>query len=114
MNRGWLIAIVGIALVLGAWVRTHGADQRWVWRDEVTTLLHVAGHVEGDVDGAAPRTFGTLAAFVRDPATGGAGAVVTALVREDAQHPPLYYASQRIWNDAGGGVLGLRAYAILL
>jgi uncharacterized membrane protein len=110
----WLTVIVGFALVLGVWTRTHGADQRWVWRDEVTTLLHVMGHVGSDVDGSAPRTFGDLAAYVREPAPGGPNAVVSALVREDAQHPPLYYVGQRVWNDAGGGALGRRSFSIVL
>lgn len=103
-----------VALLLGAWVRTNGAERRWVWQDEVTTLLHVAGRTGPDVDAGAPRTFGDLAADLRDPAPGGAGRVVAALAREDAQHPPLYYLAQRVWHDAGGDVLGRRSLSIAL
>lgn len=112
MRAPWLLAILGVALVLGAWTRTNGAEQRWVWRDEVTTLLHVMGHVERDVDGANARTFGGLVASLQEPAPGGPGAVVSVLVREDAQHPPLYYVSQRLWTGAGGDALGRRSFAI--
>jgi uncharacterized membrane protein len=108
-----LSGIVVVAVLLGAWLRTNGAEQRWVWQDEVTTMLHVAGRTGADVDAARPRTFGELAATVREPAPGGIGRVTAALAAEDAQHPPLYYLAQRVWNDAGGSALGRRSLSIL-
>jgi hypothetical protein len=107
-----VLAIVILALALGVWVRTNGAERRWVWRDEATTLLHVMGRAEPQLDVPPARTFGDLAADLRAPAPGGIGAVVDALAREDSQHPPVYYAAQRLWYDAGGGALGRRSLSI--
>ncbi|MDB5073651.1 MAG: hypothetical protein JWM87_4762 [Candidatus Eremiobacteraeota bacterium] len=109
-----LIALVLVAVVLGAWVRTNGADRRWVWQDEVTTMLHVAGRTGRDVGAAHPGTMGELAAQLREPAAGGPSRVVAALAAEDAQHPPLYYLGQRLWNDAGGTAFGRRSFSIVL
>jgi hypothetical protein len=112
MKLSALGIVVIVAVLLGAWVRTNGADRRWVWQDEITTLLHANGRIGPEVDAARPSTFGQLAATLHDPAPGGLGAVVSTLVREDAQHPPLYYVAQRLWNDAGGGALGRRSLSI--
>jgi uncharacterized membrane protein len=114
MKWNWPTALAAVALVFGLWVRFHGADQRWVWRDEQTTLLHVMGYAESDVDASHPSTMGQIAASVSVPAPGGPRAVVSALEREDAQHPPFYYLGQRLWDDAGGNALGRRSFAVLI
>jgi hypothetical protein len=114
MKLSALRIVVIVALLLGAWVRTNGAEHRWVWQDEVTTLLHVNGRIGPEVDAARPRTFGELAAMLREPGPGGVGRVVATLVAEDTHHSPLYYVAQRVWNDAGGGALGRRSLSILI
>lgn len=111
---GWLGAVLGVAIVLGGWVRTNGAQARWVWQDEAVTLLHVAGRTGTEVDaGPKSRTFGELRTVLSVPAPGGAAAVVAALAADDPQHPPAYYVAQRLWNDAHGDALGRRSLAIL-
>jgi uncharacterized membrane protein len=109
-----VLALLLVALALGAWLRTNGAPQRWVWRDETITLLHTMGRTVVSLDAAPPRTCGELAATMGTPAPGGTVRVVDALASEDSQHPPLYYVIHRTWLDAGGGALGLRALDILL
>jgi uncharacterized membrane protein len=108
------LIVVAVALVLGIWVRVDGASQRWLWADEATTLLHAAGRTGPQLDAAAPPTFGALAAALRVPARGGAGAVVAALVNDDPQHPPAYYLVQRAWDDAAAARFGVRGAAIVL
>ena len=108
------LIVVAVALVLGIWVRVDGASQRWLWADEATTLLHAAGRTGPQLDAAAPPTFGALAAALRVPAPGGAGAVVAALVNDDPQHPPAYYLVQRAWDDAAAARFGVRGAAIVL
>ena len=106
------VGAVALAILLGAWARVNGADHRWLWQDEAITLLHVAGRTTAEIDGG-PRalSFGALAAELRDPA-GGPGRVVSSLAADDPQHPPAYYLAQRMWNDAHGGVLGVRSLSI--
>jgi uncharacterized membrane protein len=99
----WLLAVA--AIVLGVFFRFYHVDQKPLWDDEVVTWMHFLGVSEREVVGAAPnfRHVSDLREALH-PTTGPrpVSDVVTVLLAEDPQHPPIYYLIAHEWVSLFG------------
>ena len=102
----WLLA--AMAVVLGVFFRIYHVDQKPIWDDEVVTWMHFLGVSERELVEAAPniRHISDLREVlhptsVRRPVSD----VVTVLLEEDQQHPPIYYMIAHEWVSLFGDLV---------
>jgi uncharacterized membrane protein len=104
----WLLATVGLAVLLGVFFRFYHLDGKVFWEDEILGAIHTLGNTEAEVVEASPRlqTAAAVQRYLR-PAAGAErrplAATVRSLASEDPQHPPLYYLAAHLWTQSFGG-----------
>lgn len=100
-----LIALSVLAILTGAALRFTDLGTKTVWGDETYTLLRVSGYDQRDVnrlvDGRA-HAIGDVRAFQRVEPRHGIAATSNSLAVDEPQHPPLYFAIERLWMGAFG------------
>jgi uncharacterized membrane protein len=94
-------------------------DRKIYTHDESLTSLRVAGYTEAEYDRDTANRELTAGDLVRryqapDPSR-GLPDTIRVLALDDPQHPPLYYAAQRLWSSAlGSGIVARRSLAAVL
>jgi uncharacterized membrane protein len=116
----WLRFLVIVLLILGIFFRFANLGQKVYWHDEVFTSLRLAGYTaEEDLK---QHLFNGTVLSVKDlqkyqypaPETTFMD-TVRALIIEDPQHPPLYYALARFWMKLfGNSVATIRSVSALI
>jgi uncharacterized membrane protein len=99
----WFLAAT--AIVVGVFFRFYHVDQKPIWDDEIVTWMHFLGVSEREVVGAAPnfRHVSDLReALHPTTARRPVSDVVTVLLVEDPQHPPIYYMIAHGWVSLFG------------
>jgi uncharacterized membrane protein len=99
----WLLAAA--AIVVGVFFRFYHVDQKPIWDDEVITWMHFLGVSEREMVGAAPnfRHVSDLReALHPTTARRPVSDVVTVMLAEDPQHPPIYYVIAHGWVSLFG------------
>ena len=102
----WLLAAA--AIVVGIFFRFYHVDQKPIWDDEVVTWMHFLGVSEQEVVGAAAnfRHVSDLReALHPTTALRPVSDVVTVLLAEDPQHPPIYYMIAHGWVSLFGDLV---------
>ncbi len=108
--------ILLLALAFG--LRVWGLGEKLVWHDEVATRIFAAGFQTDDwkvplYSGRIVDRDDLLAFQHFDPSRSTEHAVM-GLVRDDPQHPPLYYVIARLWTGAfGDGIGTLRMLSVI-
>jgi uncharacterized membrane protein len=104
-HRFWVIGLICLILVGVSW-RFINLDRKVYWHDEVYTSMRAAGFDRAEVD---PTLFqnriiasGDLQRFQRIKPGSTPLDTVNSLMREDPQHPPLYFLMARFWMQLWG------------
>jgi uncharacterized membrane protein len=110
---------LGLCIVIGTWLRLANLGGKVCFLDESATALRVGGHTIGDFQSffetAGDVAPAELRRFQRIVPERGLGATVVSLLREEPQHPPVFYALERWWAGiAGDSLARLRLGAALL
>jgi uncharacterized membrane protein len=104
-----------VAIVIGIFFRGYHIDQKTFWEDEILGTVRMLGFTEAELVSAAPqiRSAGDVQVFYHDTQR-SALATVSAMAREDPQHPPLYYLLVRWWAALfGTSVLAMRLLPVI-
>ncbi|HVJ54796.1 MAG TPA: glycosyltransferase family 39 protein [Aliidongia sp.] len=118
-----MVAILSCLLVIfGVACRFLDLGDKFYWVDEVNTSIHAVGKTKPEIavllqaEAGRTLTLGFLRDLIERPDPAGSfGDTVTALVRDDPHHPPLYYLIARAWIAAEGGApVSLRLLSALL
>ncbi len=98
------IALIVLALVIGIFFRFEHLEKKLIWHDEVGTRLFVAGLKIDDWARVLYTGQAIDVEVIRSIHGHPKGALDTirSLVRDDPQHPPLYYILAGIWVRAFG------------
>jgi uncharacterized membrane protein len=112
----WFLAAA--AIVAGVFFRFYHVDQKPIWDDEVITWMHFLGVSEREVVGAAPnfRHVSDLREALH-PTTARRPVidVVTVMLAEDPQHPPIYYVIAHGWVSLfGDSVRTVRTLSVVI
>lgn len=107
-----IVALLLVAIALGAWFRFHDLSRPVVFEDESITWLFLSGTTEADwnhhlFDGRE-HTAAELATFQNPKPGHGVLATVQALATSEPQHTPLFYAAERAWVGCFGSSLAAR------
>ncbi len=94
-NARLITSIAWIAIILGIVLRLVQLPNRELFFDEAVTQIRVAGHTANEMwqtlyDGRQ-RTALELHGYATVGPTATPATLISSLVREDAQHPPLFY-----------------------
>lgn len=116
---GWLRFLIIILLVIGTLFRFCNLDGKIYSHDETYTLLRISGYT---VDEAKQQIFNNSVinkeSFTKFQSPGlgkGVNDTIMSLVKEDPQHPPLYYIIARFWVDIfGNSVTAIRSLSALI
>jgi uncharacterized membrane protein len=112
----WLLAAA--AIMVGVFFRFYHVDQKPIWDDEVITWMHFLGVSEREVVGAAPnfRHVSDLReALHPTTARRPVSDVVTVMLAEDPQHPPIYYVIAHGWVSLfGDSVRAVRTLSVVI
>jgi uncharacterized membrane protein len=107
-HRSRAIAIfLIVAIVLGIGFRFFQLDRKLFWHDEAYTSIRAAGYTRHEIDEAifqnrvipAPE----LQKFQNIKPGSTVADTVNSLIKEDPQHPPLYFVLARYWMQWFGG-----------
>lgn len=115
----WLLAVVILAVVLGAYLRFDNLAGKTFWEDEAFTALHTTGHLDhGDL---RPLFNGRIYSVSRLQELEtlsdrrGLGATVSSLAAEDRDQGVLYYILERgAVTLFGTSIMGYRLLGALL
>jgi uncharacterized membrane protein len=111
----WLLAAA--AIVVGVFFRFYHVDQKPIWDDEVITWMHFLGVSEREVVGAAPnfRHVSDLREALHPTTARPVSDVVTVMLAEDPQHPPIYYVIAHGWVSLfGDSVRAVRTLSVVI
>jgi uncharacterized membrane protein len=108
-----------LVCLAGGILRFANLGGKVCYLDESATALRVGGHTVVEfcefLDRSEAVPPAAIRRFQRLEATRGVGDTVRALMREEPQHPPLFYALERMWAGvAGDSLAALRAGAAVL
>ncbi len=120
MNKkyySWFYIFVGIVICLGIFFRVVNIDKKVYWHDEVHTSIRVAGYSSEEV---APELFTgkiitvkQLLKYQKVSSNKSFNDAINAFV-EHPEHPPLYYISQRFWQQLfGNSIVSYRSLSAL-
>ncbi len=121
-ERGWVDAVLLLAIALGVVLRFDGLERRPLWYDEVATWLRLSGSTEADVraldDGRAldPRALRQRFQRAGDaPLARGVARTLRSVAVDEPQLGAGYLAVASLWTRAAGDGRGaLRALSALL
>lgn len=113
LQSGWIARYITViawcALIIGLLLRVTQLPTRTLFVDEAITQIRVSGHTAKDMLGAHYdgrwRTAPALRKDATVTAASSTGALVSSLIKEDAQHPPLYYIGELMVVRAFGDSL---------
>ncbi len=110
-------SLIVIALILGIYFRFEHLEKKLIWHDEIGTSLFSAGLCIDEWQGALYTADLYSAKAVREIQSmnpKGILSVITSLIQDDPQHPPLYYIAAGIWTHLfGDGIATLRMLSAL-
>lgn len=118
MLRKVFITVSLAALLVGAFFRFHGLQQKLFWQDEAYTALRVTGHSNSDYvklfDGRVHSVNQVLSFQQLDKGTSDAHSLVL-LQKEEPHQGPLYYFIERYFVDAiGSSIAAFRFLSAVL
>jgi len=118
-GRVWAGAALGAVLLLGVGFRVYHADRKVYWVDEVYSTIRIVGTTEGELVGRASvfRTASDLRLALHPPGQERRpiSQTVSSLVREDPQHPPLYYVIAYCWAMLfGTSIAAIRSLSVVI
>jgi len=104
-------------LVLGVFFRVSALGRDLVWHDEIYTQVFASGHGSADWQarfyGGQIFHAGDVQQFVHDVPERSSWDTLSALARDEPQHPPLYYLLARSWRGVfGESIAALRALSV--
>lgn len=94
-------SLIVIALILGIYFRFEHLEKKLIWHDEIGTLLFSAGQGIDQWQGAlytADLLDVKIVSEVHRQNPKGILSVISSLIQDDPQHPPLYYILAGIWT----------------
>src|SRR5271163_3407170 len=99
-----VLLFAGLLILAGGTLRFVGLGEKFYWVDEVNSSIHAVGTTKADIaailasNASKMVSLGFLRDLIERPADGNAlAAPVSALIRDDPHHPPLYYLLARAW-----------------
>ena len=111
----WWLSIA--ALLAGIVFRFSDLGAKTFWGDETYTLLRVSGYTQRDLDrviDGAPHRIEAIRFFQRVHAEKSIRDTANSLAVDEPQHPPLYFAAERLWMGAfGDSVVAARSLSAL-
>lgn len=112
---GWLLGVI----LVGGVLRFVGLTSLVYWHDEAYTSLRIAGstavELQNQLFTGALISVDDLLAYQRLNPERGLEATLNALIVEDVQHAPLYYAMVRFWAQLWGSSIGaIRSLSALI
>ncbi len=107
-----------IILTVGIIFHLINIDKKVYWFDEVYTSFRVSGYQGKEIDREIFQnkiiTNNDLSKFLSPNPNSSVIDTIQSLVKEDPQHPPLYFVINRFWNKVfGNSVLSYRSLAVL-
>jgi uncharacterized membrane protein len=107
----WWLSVA--ALLAGIVFRFSDLGTKTLWADETYTLLRVSGYTERDLgrltDGR-PHSINAVRFFQRVHSAKSIRDTADSLASDEPQHPPLYFAAERLWMGAfGDSVVAVRS-----
>jgi uncharacterized membrane protein len=105
----WLQRVLIVLLIIGIGFRFVNLSHKVYWHDEVYTSLRAAGYTRWEIDQEIFQnrvmTAGELQKFQQIKPGSTIADTVHSLVKEDPQHPPLYFSMARVWMQLFGSSL---------
>jgi uncharacterized membrane protein len=103
----WFTLLAAAMIAIGVFARFYHLGEKFYWRDETATSLHLAGHSRTDfVEAAAFDNHLTVAQvlnrFQQLRPDRGIREVLMSLAVDDPKHSPLYYALLYAWAKLFG------------
>lgn len=121
-GQKWFTILLAITAILGVFFRLAHLGHQLYWHDEAYTLFRTAGYTGREInqllfDGQI-HSLNDVLQYQRLRPESTWLDTVRSLALEDAQHPPIYYLSARIWMSVFGDsiavIRSLSALASLL
>ena len=106
LNSLTLLAILIFAIAIGSGVRFLNLEQKTVWNDEALSIHRVSGYsdeqINAEIFNGEAIDLQRLKSYQElDPASKDFD-VVSILLRDNPQHPPVYYLFLRLWVKVFG------------
>jgi uncharacterized membrane protein len=102
-DRRWLTWLLIAAIALGVGFRFYELDRKLVWHDEVYTSIRAAGYTRLEIDKELFQdhfvTATDLQKFQKLKPGSTDQDTIASLIKEDPQHPPLYFLIARSWME---------------
>lgn len=114
-----LIISLVLFLMIGIFFRFENLDQKVYWVDEVATSRRISGYTETEVeqkifDGQLI-SVDNLRKYQYPNAEKSAADTINTLIREDSQHPPLYFVTLRSWVTLlGNSITNIRILSAII
>lgn len=114
----WFKVFVAVVVVIGIFFRFVNLDRKVYWHDETLTSLRTFGYTQTEfVDETftgEPVAAAELQKFQHPNAENDLGDTLNAL-QGNAEHPPLYYLTSRLWAALfGSSVAAMRSLAAVI
>jgi uncharacterized membrane protein len=107
----YITILTWCAILVGCALRFSQLSTRVLFVDEAITQIRVAGHTYAEMNAALfdgrQRPVDVVRSYAQVDAGSTAGKVVVSLVKEDAQHPPLFYLAELAIVRAFGNALAV-------
>jgi uncharacterized membrane protein len=118
-DRRFLSWFLIAAIVLGIGFRFFELDRKLVWHDEVYTSMRAAGYDRNEIDQELFQDqfvlSGSLQKFQQIKPGSTEQETIASLIKEDPQHPPLYFLIARAWMEwFGSDRLAIRSLPVLI
>jgi uncharacterized membrane protein len=105
----WLQRVLIVLLVIGIGFRFVNLSHKVYWHDEVYTSMRAAGYTRWEIDQEIFQNqviaVGELQKFQQIKPGSTIADTIHSLVKEDPQHPPLYFSMARVWMQLFGSSL---------
>lgn len=106
---GWLRSLLILLIAVGVVFRFVNLNHKVYWHDEVYTTLRASGYFIGDINRDLFQNrmirIGDLQTFQQIKPGSGVVDTIQSLMKEDPQHPPLYFLAARWWMQLLGDPL---------